>query len=108
MEKLSVNGKSFDEIFDQRGDFIDNLCFVSNEVYLNTWDEEGVSASWIFEQAKDGQLDIVKPICTISYNGRFFRFSDSVKVRISNSDKFFKATTDQIALLNLYKSQCGK
>lgn len=96
--KKSVNGKSFDEIFEQKGERIQSFMLRNGHFYLSI-----------------GTLDEPKSIIEYDlYYNYNIHCSEiltiggllaQVRKTISIDGDFFKATTDQIALLNLYKSE---
>jgi hypothetical protein len=107
--KKSVNGKSFDEIFAERGREVKIEEMVKGKVYL--FDKEGKYPwDWI---AKFGGLRNIKkyPDAEVgTYNllcsdGSSFFVNDKIDeggFRREDTNAYFEATPDQIDLLNLY------
>lgn len=104
MEKLSVNGKTFDEIFEQRGKQIQPQTMKNGNIYL--LDQNGkFEWNWliIFNKLKNQSVWSCFELCNdVSYDDKPFLFATS---HLSEVTSFHEATPDQIALLNLYKSQ---
>lgn len=102
MKKLSVNRKSFDEIFEQRGAMLLNIESLSfGEIYLFVGRRNTLS---IFELGRrEGYSYLFN--CEIENNGDFHTVN---QYHLALDSEIHIATPDQIALLNLYKSQCGK
>ena len=95
--KKSVNGKSFDEIFSERGTLVTRDDFTKSSVYF-------------FDGEKDSQKSI-SPIIDISNTSFYFDFElfgDGLYHKegayiLGSKVTAFTATPNQIDLLNAYK-----
>lgn len=96
MEKL-VNGLTFEEIFDQRGEKI--IILTKGEYYLT---ENAYSNAWIcrFDHFDDDDFWSTE---NLSINGCYF--PDLEYEPRGTVLSVYKATEDQIALLNAYKNE---
>lgn len=96
MEKLSINGKSFDEIFNQRGLKTDFTSASKGCIYIT--DETIISWSCLFEYDEGDNIDC--NVCfVVDQNGSIGKYT------IIDAETIYEATPDQIALLELYKNQ---
>ena len=99
--KKSVNGKTFDEIFAQRGIEVDKMTLKDGEVYL--FDQKG-----LFDWDFIGRISKEKsPIFHIWFDSPQIASDGKVRnyggIYYSEVTAFYKATPDQIDLLNAYK-----
>ena len=104
--KKSVNGKSFDEIFGQRGEEVKPNQMIYGEYYLlvHTLCSPTHSIA-IFK--KLGGIDN-KPDKMMAANIECMIFQNTQSIFFSGSTTFslaFEATPDQIELLNAYKNE---
>jgi hypothetical protein len=108
--KKSVNGKSFDEIFEQRGKEVQVSEMVENTTYLFVTNPE------IFAQVSIGRFckfqkeqERVDAIITgqVFTSGNFYenKESDKCGILMAHQKSIFEATTDQRELLNAYKNE---
>ena len=99
--KKSVNGKSFDEIFGQRGRGIRTKEIKAGAVVLNVYEFTFTDFIWISIERR------IKIRNGLIYTGECL-YEDGQYMKTNfytlNSEfKFYEATPDQIALLNAYK-----
>jgi hypothetical protein len=104
MKKLSVNGKTFDEVFAERGEAIIPLNLKECEIYLQICDKSGyISIRHIYKIVfSEAYTDFF--ISSSGYYGSICgdtRYHDLDE----NYNKFYEATQNQIELLNLYKNE---
>jgi len=96
--KKSVNGKTFDEIFGQKGDMLETKGLFYNTRYLFVSSDYVYIAELSHIDDDDGMLMFNDSICN---DGEFD--SDNGEKGIY-ADFIYVPTPDQIALLELYKS----
>lgn len=99
MKKLSVNGKTFEEIFEERGIEVNVFDMVENETYLISCNDYAIDWISVFDKLKGGQLFRKR---SLANSGRPYGHGD---INIDEASFVYTATKNQIALLNLYKSQ---
>lgn len=97
--KKSVNGKTFDEIFEQKGEIIETKDLFFNTVYLFVSENYKFIAELSHVDDIDGMLMLNDSICN---DGEFD--SDEGKMGLY-ADFIYVPTEAQISLLNLYKSE---
>jgi hypothetical protein len=99
MKKQSVNGKSFDEIFAQRGNRVEVDEMEQGMFYIN--DETLIGWSCIFKLYKK-EFGFAEKLFRAYYavNRNGYYGTD----RLIRGESFYEATPDQIALLNAYKN----
>jgi len=106
--KKSVNGKSFDEVFEQRGEEVKLDEMKKGEVYL-------LDFTYLFQCIKLARFDGMQPekervdvlVLSRLYNDGDYAENepgDGCGSLSTEIDKIFSATPDQIALLNSYKN----
>lgn len=101
--KNSVNGKTFDEIFDQRGERVEIDKIKSGGSYIAEL-VDYFTFNWLFELAVVQSWKLAVDIAVSSDDATVFK-SDSQTDYIDKKevDCIYEATPDQIALLNSYK-----
>lgn len=98
--KKSVNGKSFDEIFEERGDNIKFNEMVQGDIYLNhRWYKDGTN---IFRFHEFDRLKHIISDSSLFESGGAYHGISGHSV-VDDRDKYFVATHNQIDLLNSYK-----
>lgn len=100
MEKLSVNGKSLDEIFAQRGKEVKVDEMEQGNIYIT--DETFIEWSCIFKLYKKEfrfAETLFRAYYAVTQNGYY------TTDRLIGGETIYEATPDQIALLELYKSK---
>lgn len=100
--KHSVNGKSFDDIFAQRGKRANKRKLKVGNVYFA--DQSGIwNVNWLFAFTSLKNKKLIGSSC-IASNAKYY---NTVSFGIDESDfKLLReATPDQIDLLNSYKNQ---
>jgi len=97
--KKSVNGKSFDEIFAERGAQVQVEEMKIGEYYFTECPTFLIDWISIFDKIDEGK---VWRIISIANSGNLY---GNGSIGINEIGVIFTATPDQIALLNLYKSE---
>ncbi len=101
--KHSVNGKSFDEIFEQRGKRVRIRQMLKGRVYLLD-QEHNYTWNWLiyFECIEDG--GVIASTVELASDGDTQILPHTDRIGGCNSvNAVFEATPDQIDLLNSYK-----
>ena len=100
--KHSVNGKSFDDIFEQRGTKVQiNEQKIGSILLIET--PCGYNWLVLFGGLTDKYgLDVLTPICLAS-NDAFYDEDEEQGLNWCDIDSFYEASQDQIDLLNSYK-----
>lgn len=99
MKKQSVNGKSFDEIFAQRGEEVEVDEMKKGNIYIT--DETLTDLSCIFKLAEEGFGFADKPFWAYYAVDQDGYYDTETKIY---GEAFYEATPDQIDLLNAYKN----
>ena len=106
--KKSVNGKSFDEIFEERGEEHASHIFKVGNPYFYVH-SVGAKNYCIFEHLHKNKASVSAKSCLVLYNGENEMFCKDNKTGLDVLNKvplcgtFYEATLNQIALLNAYK-----
>jgi len=99
--KKSVNGKSFDEIFEERGKEVKNM--VKGIAYLILCDDSDL---WLFtfNGILNRKYSYIGCLTSLCHDGTCYTYTEDMGFEPSDFIKAFTATQNQIALLNAYKS----
>lgn len=109
--KNSVNSKTFDEIFAQRGEQVQPENMVKGEYYINV-DGSYAPHCCILRVSKGADNVKIFHDRLVFANGNFYgggepKTRDNFIACDADWDTFFKATPDQVELLNSYRPYNG-
>ena len=98
--KHSINGKTFDEIFGQRGEEVKTNGLKEGEVYI--WIND-VYSRMLIKYTRSG-TNYISAEFAIATDGSISDYFDWFNDKMIRS-RFFTATSDQISLLNSYMNE---
>ena len=104
MEKLSINGKSFDEIFEQRGKEVQVSDMAGHGVYFaeDVADKNQLHALIEYAGLTHDNTGTAS-YCILFFDGEFIdNYNEPCDYAPFGDIKYLETTPDQVALLNIY------